>query len=177
MAVFRDNFVRKFDLLGFTLFAPAAIQLLLALQYGGNQYEWNSATVIGLFCGSGATFIVFFIWEWYEGDNAMIPLRIISRRIVWTSCVLAMMFFGMTMVLAYYLPIYFQSVRGRTAIMSGVDMLPNVLAQLIAAVGSGVLSKPFFHEKTYMHVGIYMTNDCQWAKSATTSPGPSSGLS
>lgn len=140
MDVLRDDFVRKFDLLGFTLFAPAAIQLLLALQYGGHQYAWNSSRVIGLFCGSGATFIVFFLWEWHEGNNAMLPLHIISRRIVWTSCVLAMMFFGVTMIVAYYLPIYFQSVRGRTAIMSGVDLLPNIIAQLISAVGSGILS-------------------------------------
>ncbi|PLB54151.1 MFS general substrate transporter [Aspergillus steynii IBT 23096] len=157
MAVLRDNFVRKFDFLGFTLFAPAAIQLLLALQYGGHQYAWNSATVIGLFCGSGGTFIVFFLWEWHEGDNAMIPLRIIRRQIVWTSCILAMMFFGMTMVLAYYLPIYFQSVRGRTAIMSGVDMLPNILSQLVAAVGSGILMGKIGYYLPWAFFGAVLT--------------------
>jgi hypothetical protein len=52
----------KLDLIGFVLFAPATIQLLLALDYGGNTYPWNSATVIGLFCGAGGTFVVFVIW-------------------------------------------------------------------------------------------------------------------
>ncbi|KAI9034972.1 MDR family MFS transporter [Aspergillus affinis] len=174
MEVFRDNFVAKFDFLGFVLFAPAAIQLLLALQYGGHVYAWNSSRVIGLFCGSGATFIVFFLWEWREGDNAMIPLRILGRRTVWTSCILAMMFFGMTMVLAYYLPIYFQSVRGRTAIMSGVDLLPNVIAQLIAAVGSGILMGKVGYYLPWAVFGAVVTtigNGLLTTLSPTTSTG------
>ncbi|THC94946.1 hypothetical protein EYZ11_005585 [Aspergillus tanneri] len=137
--VLRDSFTRKFDLLGFALFAPAAIQLLLALQYGGHQYAWKSSTVIGLFCGSGATFIAFFIWEWRVGNDAMIPLSIVCKRIIWCSCILSMMLFGITMIVAYYLPIYFQSVRGKTAIISGVDLLPNILGQLFLAVVSGVM--------------------------------------
>ncbi|KAH8432705.1 uncharacterized protein LDX57_010332 [Aspergillus melleus] len=174
MEVFRDNFIRKFDFLGFALFAPAAIQLLLALQYGGHVYSWNSSRVIGLFCGSGATFIVFFLWEWREGDNAMIPLRILGRRIVWTSCILSMMFFGMTMVLAYYLPIYFQSVRGRTAIMSGVDLLANVISQLIAAVGSGILMGKIGYYLPWAVAGAVITtigNGLLTTLSPTTSTG------
>ncbi|KAG6986530.1 hypothetical protein G7Y79_00078g099840, partial [Physcia stellaris] len=42
----------RLDLLGFAIFAPAAIQFLLALQWGGTKYRWNSPTVIGLFCGA-----------------------------------------------------------------------------------------------------------------------------
>ena len=42
-------FREKLDLLGFAIFAPAAIQFLLALQWGGTKYRWDSATTIGLF--------------------------------------------------------------------------------------------------------------------------------
>ena len=55
----------KLDLIGFAIFAPAAIQLLLAVEYGGDQFAWNSSTVIGLFCGAGATFIVFLAWDYH----------------------------------------------------------------------------------------------------------------
>jgi hypothetical protein len=41
------------DLVGFLLFAPTVLHLLLALQYGGNQHAWNSSVVIGLLCGFG----------------------------------------------------------------------------------------------------------------------------
>ncbi|KAK8021792.1 hypothetical protein PG990_006930 [Apiospora arundinis] len=110
------------DLIGFALFAPAVIQLLLALQYGGNQYAWNSSQVIGLFCGAGATCIVW--------------------RTVWS----AGMFNAFQMVgiygLFYYLPIYFQSVYNATAILSGVYVIPFILPQLVAAgLTGGFLQK------------------------------------
>ena len=75
----------QLDLIGFALFAPSAIQLLLALQYGGNQYAWHSSQVVGLFCGAGATFIVFLLWDYKQGDKAKIPFSMIRKRIVWSS--------------------------------------------------------------------------------------------
>ena len=65
--------VKEFDLPGFILFGPAAIQLFIALQLGGNQYAWNSSTVIGLFCGAGVMFIIWLIWDYHRGDEAMVP--------------------------------------------------------------------------------------------------------
>src|ERR1700733_11151661 len=85
----------KLDLIGFALFAPSTIQLLLALEYGGNEYAWNSATVIGLFCGAGGTFIVFLIWEYARGDDAMVPLSMMKHRGVWSSCLVSFFFFSM----------------------------------------------------------------------------------
>ena len=131
----------KFDWIGFVLFAPACIQLLLALQYGGNQYPWDSATVIGLFCGTVATLLVFIAWERHMGRDAMIPGYLLRDRIVVCCCMFSMMVFGMTMILSYYLPIYFQSVRGKSALVSGVNLLPNILCQLVMAIISGVLSE------------------------------------
>lgn len=133
---------RKLDIMGFFLFAPAAIQVFLALEWGGSKYAWNSATIIGLFCGSGATIILFGVWEYYQGDNAMAPFSILKIRHVWASCLVMFLFFGCLQIASYYLPIYFQTVRGSTAIVSGVHMLPNVLSQLISTVASGAFGKP-----------------------------------
>ncbi|RLL98909.1 hypothetical protein CFD26_104495 [Aspergillus turcosus] len=134
------TFFKTFDILGFVLFAPAAIQLLLALQYGGNQYGSNSATVIGLFCGSGAMFVIFLAWEHRMGKDAMIPFHVVRNRIVSCSCAVIMTLFGMTITVSYYLPIYFQAVRGKTALVSGVDLLPSVLCQIVMALVSGALT-------------------------------------
>jgi hypothetical protein len=38
----------------------------------------------------------------------------------------------------YYLPIYFQAVRGASPTMSGVDLLPSILSQMIFAIVSGI---------------------------------------
>lgn len=43
------------------------------------------------------------------------------------------------LVLNYFLPIYFQAVRGASPTMSGVDLLPSIISQMIFAIVSGVL--------------------------------------
>lgn len=130
-----------FDLPGFGLFVPAAVMIFLALQYGGNQYRWDSSQIIGLFCGAGATFIVWLIWNFYQGDNAMVPPSMMRRRICWAGCVAGLFMNGSMFVTAYYLPIYFQAVLGVSPFMSGVDVLPNILTQMVFAFVAGVLSE------------------------------------
>jgi uncharacterized membrane protein YidH (DUF202 family) len=129
----------KLDLFGFAIFAPAAIQFFLALDYGGNQYAWNSSVVIGLFCGAGVMFILFLVWEYYEGDNAMMPFSMMKVREVWSSCLVSLLFFGCVQASTYYIPIYFQTVRQATAMLSGVYTLPSIITQLITGITSGVL--------------------------------------
>ncbi|KGO36215.1 Major facilitator superfamily domain, general substrate transporter [Penicillium expansum] len=150
--ILRSVALQKFGFIGFVLFAPASIMLLLALQYGGNEYSWDSATVIGLICGSVATFVVFALWERHMGIEAMIPGHLVCDKIVLSSSLLSMMIFGFTMTLSYYLPIYFQSVRDKSALLvmavvSGVltsrlgYYLPwGVLGAILNSVGNGLLS-------------------------------------
>ncbi|KAG4223304.1 hypothetical protein PC116_g28228 [Phytophthora cactorum] len=135
------NAIIDFDLPGFVFFAPSAIMLFLALQYGGNQFRWNSQQVIGLFCGSGANFIVWLIWERRQGSNAMVPIAMIKQRVMWASCVAALFLSGTMFITAYYLPIYFQTVRAATPFISGVHVLPNILAQMILGIIAGGLGK------------------------------------
>lgn len=131
--------LEKLDIFGFALFAPAAIQFLLALEWGGSRYVWKSTTIIGLFCGAAATFCVFLAWEYHRGDKAMIPLSMVRRRTVWCSCLVILLFFGSTLITSYYMPIYFQSVRDATPTMSGVYILPAILSQILFATVSGYL--------------------------------------
>jgi hypothetical protein len=135
------------DPVGCVLLAAASIQLLVALQYGGNEYPWNSATIIGLFCGSGATALVWGYWNYRMGDAAMLPVSIITKRVVWSSALTQMLSFANTFVQSFFLPIYFQAVKGANPLMSGVYMLPAILSQILAGVTSGILSKwPPFHQ-------------------------------
>lgn len=127
----------KLDLVGFVLFAPSIIMMLLALEWGGNAYAWSSATIIGLFCGAAANFAVFVAWEAYVGDKAMVPLKMFKVRTIWASCFFAFFFFSMMQVVVYYLPIYFQAVKDASPMISGVDLLPSILSQLVGTLGSG----------------------------------------
>ncbi|KAI1098442.1 MFS general substrate transporter, partial [Jackrogersella minutella] len=127
------------DLLGFTLIAPAAIMFFLALQYGGNQYAWDSSVVIGLFVGAAATFAVFLAWEHHKGDEAMLPFSMVRQRVIWSASGTMFFFMGGLYIANYYLPIYFQSILNDSALMSGVHILPTIITQVIFAMSAGVL--------------------------------------
>jgi hypothetical protein len=133
------SIITKFDLVGFAIFAPFAVMLLLALEWGGTKFEWSNATIIGLFCGAGLLMTVFLVWERRAGADAMVPFSILQVRIVWCSFLVITFFGGAMMIYSYYLPIYFQAVKGETPAMSGVDILPGIVTQIFATVVSGVL--------------------------------------
>ncbi|CCF44816.1 hypothetical protein CH063_14096 [Colletotrichum higginsianum] len=82
-AVLTDrNILQKFDVVGSAILIGSVVQLLLALHYGGGEYPWNSATVIGLLSGFAAATILFVVWEYRAGENATIPLKMLTNRVV-----------------------------------------------------------------------------------------------
>ena len=138
----RSNLLTKLkdlDLIGFSIFAPACVMFLLAIQWGGVRYSWQSATIVGLFIGSGLAVIIFFFWERHVGEDAMVPLDILSRRAVLFSSATSLFQMGGQMIVSYYLPIWFQVVQGVSPTLSGVRTLPVMVAQMIAAIVSGAL--------------------------------------
>ncbi|GJD04410.1 efflux pump [Colletotrichum higginsianum] len=111
----------------------------LALSWGGSDYPWNSPTVIGLFCGAGVSLAIFVAWEHRVGDDAMIPGSVACRREVWSASLYLGFFSGALLCFSYYMPIYFQAVKGASALMSGVYLLSGILPQLVMAILSGAL--------------------------------------
>uniref|UniRef100_A0A0B7KRW2 Major facilitator superfamily (MFS) profile domain-containing protein n=1 Tax=Bionectria ochroleuca TaxID=29856 RepID=A0A0B7KRW2_BIOOC len=131
--------IPDFDLFGFALLASASLMLLLGLQFGANDYSWNSATVIGLLCGSALSVGLFIAWERRVGGKAMIPLRILSQTTIWTSCLHYAFLIAVTTGGGYFLPIYLQSVKGLSPTMSAVYMLPTILLSVVYVIFSGAL--------------------------------------
>jgi hypothetical protein len=146
---------RYLDLIGFVLFAPAVLQLLLALQYGGNQFPWNSSRVIGLFSGSAANFIVWFLWNRHKGDGALLPHAMIGRTAVWASGVYQGLLMAAVYGGIYFLPIYFQAINAASPLLSGIYLLPTILPQLVTAASSGLISTPHPTVSTLLGANIY----------------------
>lgn len=68
----------------------------------------------------------------------MIPLSIVKNTVVWSCCCVNFLFLASMLTLSYYLPIYFQGVRGVEPTLSGVYTLPGILSQLLFAIISGL---------------------------------------
>lgn len=130
---------------------------LLALQFGAAEYGWGSSEVIGLFVGSAVTLLVFLAWEWKMGDDAMFPLAMVRKRVIWSSSLNMAFLMSTNIVAGAFYPIYFQSVRGLSPVMSGVYFLPGIFSQIIAIVLSGALSE--YPVPSLIHLRIYRDPD------------------
>lgn len=135
------SIVPHLDLTGFALFAPTTVMFLLAVEWGSTEYGWSSPPVIGLFSGSGATLILFALWERHMGEKSLIPFHLVKRRVVWTSTLQDMSLFVGNFVGVNYVPIYFQAVKGVGPSLSGVYTLPSILTQLFSLIITGALGK------------------------------------
>ncbi|GIJ92467.1 hypothetical protein Asppvi_011449 [Aspergillus pseudoviridinutans] len=130
---------RSVDPVGFLLFAPAIIELLLAISWGGADFAWSSPTIIGLFCGSVATMIAFAMWSRYAGERALIPRStMLHPLVVFGSAVVAMQG-GSTTVVTYYLPLWFQAIQGVSAVGAGVRLLPSMISMIAGMMTAAVL--------------------------------------
>lgn len=132
--------VLKLDPFGSLVFLPAIVCLLLALQWGGATYAWTNARIIVLFILAGILLIIFVIIQFKSGDNATVPIRVINQRSIMAGAYFSIFGPGSMMVTIYFLPIYFQAIKGVSAVHSGINTLPLVLALVVAAVLGGIIT-------------------------------------
>jgi MFS family permease len=148
-ATLKEKFLQM-DPVGIMLAMACIISFILALQYGGQSYAWNSSQVIGLLVGFVLILVALGVWEYYQGEKGMLPFRLLKRRSVWAASAFQFFFAGCYFLLLYYLPIYFQSIKDVDAIQSGVDNLPLVIAGCLAIITGGIVVTKTQHAMPFM---------------------------
>ena len=148
--------VKQFDPWGTAVFMPCIILLLLALQWGGSKYPWGNGRIIALFVIAGILGVAFIGIQIWKQENATIPPRILKQRSIlfstWFVICLGASFF----VMIYYIPIWFQAIKGTTATESGIRNLPMIMGVVIFSVITGGLVTtlgyytPFIYFSTIM---------------------------
>jgi MFS family permease len=130
--------IKELDLIGASILIPAIVMLLLAVQWGGTTYAWNSSTVIGLFVGAGLMLIIFVASQIYFGEKATLPPRILKQRTVAAASTFVFFFGAGVFVLMYYLPLWLQAVKGSSPTKSGIQILPLMLSSVLTSILAGV---------------------------------------
>ena len=145
--------IMQLDPLGFILIAPAVVSLLFALEWGGTKYAWSSGRIIGLFVVFGVLLVAFIVSQAWRKEKATVPPRIAFQRSIAAGC-LSYVGYGSTLViLAFYLPIWFQVVQGKTPQDSGLSILPFFLSIVVAVIFGGFLTSVIGYYTPLMIVG------------------------
>lgn len=142
--------VAQFDPFGTSVFIPAIVCLLLALQWGGSEYNWGNARIIALFVLFGVLIIAFIGIQLWKGEYATVPPRIISQRSIAASTFFAMCLGASFFLLIYFVPIWFQAIKNVSATKSGIMSLPMVLGVVIWSMGTGAAVTAFGYYTPFM---------------------------
>ncbi|PGH13220.1 hypothetical protein AJ79_03778 [Helicocarpus griseus UAMH5409] len=137
--------VKSIDAFGLLLIIGGTVMLLLGLQFGANSHSWSSATVICLISFGLLLMVLFLFFErilekkWTQ--RPIIPVAIIKDRSV-LPAFFCFWVHGIIGIAPYYfLPLFFQTVRGDTPLLSGVYILPMVVTAAVTTMATGIFAK------------------------------------
>jgi EmrB/QacA subfamily drug resistance transporter len=124
---------------------PGALTLILGLvplltvAEQGREWGWSSGRSIACYVIGVVGIIGFVLAERAYKDEALLPLRLFGNRTVAvgaaSSTILGMAMFGGLMTV----PLYLQIVKGSTATMAGLQMIPFVFGIMAGSITSGQL--------------------------------------
>jgi EmrB/QacA subfamily drug resistance transporter len=142
------------DYAGLATLILTIIPLMLALTWGGVEYAWSSATIIGIFAFSAIMLVAFIIIE-TRAQEPIIPLSLFRNRIV-TVSIIVTFFTGIGMFgTIIFIPLFFQGVLGATATTSGTFLMPMMLGVVCGSFVSGqLLSRTGGHYRIQGAIGL-----------------------
>ncbi len=127
---------------------------LLIVAEQGRTWGWTSGRAVTCYGVGAVGFVLFLLAERAYRDDALLPLRLFANRsfaIGGTGSIVmgAGMFGGLLL-----LPQYLQIVKGSSATVAGLQMIPLVAGIMIGAMGSGIAISKSGKYKVFPLVGI-----------------------
>ena len=147
----------QLDLIGNFFFIPSITSLFIILSWAGIKYPWSDPRIIGLFVVFGTLMIAFIYTEYRRGNDAALPPRIFKQRSVLAGFIFLTCMSGSMSIVVYYLPTYFQAVRGYKPAASGYLLLPALLAFLCAVLIHGAGTSLIGYYTPFMILGSVLT--------------------
>lgn len=141
------------DWLGAALLVVATSLLLLALNWGGGTYPWDSAQILGLFAASAFVWAIFAL-RLVKAAEPLISLNVLGNSIVLAGTLSLFLLQAANVGLSVYLPVYLQAHLGLTASESGMAMLGILLGTVAGATTAGRLTPRFTHYKRLALAGV-----------------------
>ncbi|KAG5291956.1 MFS multidrug transporter [Histoplasma ohiense] len=116
--------IKQVDWIGGSLFIISTTLLLIAISWGGTQFAWDHiATFAPMILGIFGTLYTI----WYEFQIANVPF--LRKGLFYCRSAIAAyicsLIQGLELYIAlYYIPLYFQAVKGLSPILTGISALP-----------------------------------------------------
>ena len=151
----RHRIEHKIDYAGAVTLAIAATSIILMTTWGGTQYAWASAQVIGLAALAILSTAAFLIVE-ARAAEPVLPLGVFRNRnftvAIAMSFLLGLVLFGALT----FLPLYQQTVQHLSPTASGLMLIPMMLGSTVTALISGQVTTKTGRYKVLPIIGAGM---------------------
>ncbi|KAK5107575.1 hypothetical protein LTR62_001018 [Meristemomyces frigidus] len=122
--------IAKIDWLGLLFGTAAVILLLIPISSGGQAgTPWNSPEIIAMFVVGAVCLAAFIVAEWKWAKLPMMPLEMFKKASVAAMLAQSFLLGASYYSYLYFLPLYFQNVRGKTPLIAAALQLPLVVSQ------------------------------------------------
>jgi EmrB/QacA subfamily drug resistance transporter len=143
----------RIDVLGAALLGAGLTAILLVTTWGGREYAWGSPEIVGLAVAAVVLLAGFFAQE-RRAPEPVLPLRmfrepvfdVVSAVLFLTTCA----FFAAIV----FLPLFLQRVTGASAVQSGLQLLPLLLAGTLSTAVIGRVVTRTGRYKVFPAVGL-----------------------
>lgn len=134
--------LKRIDFLGSFVIVCAVFSLLLGFDRGSNV-RWGSVECLVPLCLSFPLFALFIYIEMRVSSEPIAPSRVMVDRSLF-ACFLCNFFsFAGYMATIFNIPLYYQAVKGYTAMRSGLLLLPGVVAGVSGSLFAGAYMQRF----------------------------------
>lgn len=124
------------DWLGGIFVAIATTCLVLAVTWGGNEYEWNSPVIIGLIIATIVASIVFVFVE-KRAVDPLVPMGLFANRNFVLTAVAGIGVGLFMMGTISYMPTYLQMVHGLNPTEAGLMLIPMMVGLIGTSITVG----------------------------------------
>lgn len=149
----------EIDYTGAILVCGAFVSGVMAINFGGIVYAWNSGRIIGLFVASGVLFILFGLQQTFTifttEDRRIFPLHFLRSRTMLllfgsTACASTALFIPI-----YFIPLFFQFVRNSSALAAGVHLLPYICLMVFTVIANGaIMASTGYYSPWFLFGGV-----------------------
>ncbi|KAG9302108.1 hypothetical protein G9A89_020542 [Geosiphon pyriformis] len=137
--------LKNIDFLGITILFLGILAIVFPLIWGGNKYEWDSVFVIMLFCTGVVLLLGFILVESFFASEPIIPLHLFKIRNYLVIFIFNLLLGLNLIVFIFYLPIYFEFVKGYSIMRAGLQIYPLLLGYIpLSLIGFTTSRTPYF---------------------------------
>jgi EmrB/QacA subfamily drug resistance transporter len=126
----------RIDYIGAALLTAGVTAVLLVLSWGGAEYPWVSAPVLGLTL-AGTVLFVILVWHERHTPDAILPPRLFANTVFLRGVGLAFLSSLGLLGTTFLLPLFFQLIRGADASESGLLVMPFLITNVAGAYLGG----------------------------------------